>query len=327
MEFLKKFFNNFVELTRCYALGVTLVSCFLVFSYAHYYMNFTFLNFTLLLIAMISIHLGANLFDDYIDIKLKLKEVSSLEEVKFNSFDDKARLILNRTFSLKEVEIIITFFFTITSLIGIYFIFNSGIQIIFFALIGGLLSLFYPISAKYYLQEIILGLIYGPLMVMGGFFALVGFFDINLFLASIPVGIAIALLGHVHNILDWEFDIENNKKTIAILLKSKEKAIDFLKYAMIFNYTYVFIGVILGFFNPKTLYVFLTLPVMTEIISSIKDYIYINDVKFIPKWYFGPFEMWDKIVKKRTDFYMFRIYLARNYALFFTIFFAIGSMI
>ncbi len=71
-------------------------------------------------------------------------------------------------------------------------------------------------------------------------------------------------------------------------------------------------------------YVFLTLPIATKLLKSMKDYINIKDVKFIPIWYWGLFENWEKIEKSGMAFYMFRFYLARNFAFLFAVFAAIG---
>ena len=77
-------------------------------------------------------------------------------------------------------------------------------------------------------------------------------------------------------------------------------------------------------FNPKMLYVFLTLPIATKLLESMKDYINIKDVKFETRWYWGMFENWEQINKLNIAFYMFRFYLARNFLFFFAIFAAIG---
>ena len=321
---MKKTILNFLELTRAYSLTVTLASCVVILSYAHYSEFFSWINFIIMTIALFIIHMGANLFDDYIDVKKKLKEGIELNNINFSSFTPKARLITNGTYSLEQVESILKILFTIGILTGIYFTMISGIWVLLFVILGGLLCLFYPISSKYYLAEIIIGLIYGPLIIMGGYFALCGEFNANLALFSTAIFFSTIVLLHTHNIMDWEFDIKENKKTLAILCKTKQKAIEALKYMIIAAYAIIVIGVINLNFNPNMLYVFLTLPIATKLLESIKDYINIKDVKFEPKWYLGFFENWKEIKSERIDFFMFRFYLARNFSLFFAIFASIG---
>lgn len=318
--------KNFIELTRAYSIAMTLASCLIIFSYAFYSEKFSFFNFLLLVAAVVSVHLGANLFDCYIDVKNELKKGFALENMTFPNAK-KASLIRNKTYTLGKVKYIIFNLFTISILLGVYFTVISGWQILLFALLGGILCLFYPVSSKYYLSEIILGLMFGPLLIMGGYFALTGEFNFNLFLLSWTIFFTTIILAHTHNIMDWEFDIENNKNTLAILSGNKINAIKVLKSMIIFTYSIVAIGVLTLNFNPKMLYVFLTLPIATKLLESIEDYINIKDVKFEPRWYWGMFENWKTIQEQKIDFFMFRFYLARNFSFFFALFAALGAMI
>ena len=127
--------------------------------------------------------------------------------------------------------------------------------------------------------------------------------------------------------MDWEFDIKEGKNTLALLCKTKPRAIVMLKWMIITSYTIIVFGIFNLNFNPNMMYVFLTLPIATKLQKSIKDYINIKDVKFIPRWYYGPFENWDKIKENKIDFFMYRFYLARNFALFFAIFASIGAVL
>lgn len=321
MELVK----NLMELTRFYSLNMTLASCFIIFSYAYYSEKFTWMNFILLVVALCLVQMGANLFDCYIDVKSKLNKGENFENMRFST-ERKARLIRNGTFSLRQVEIILGILFSIAILIGIYFIINSGWVVAIFAFLGGLLTLFYPISSRYYLAEAVVGLIFGPLMIMGGYYALTGLFNLNLFFMSIAIFFTTIILLHTHNIMDWEFDVKENKNTFAILCGSKINAIAGLKWMIILSYYIVFFGVITLRFNPHTLFVFLTLPIATKLTSSMKDYIYVRDVKFEPRWYWGMFENWKEINERNLAFFMFRFYLARNFSFFFALFAMIGAM-
>lgn len=329
MERIKRSVADFFELTRAYALGVTFASLVLIFAWSVFDCKFNLLNFALLSIALILVHLGANLYDDYIDVKAKLKQGLNLCDISFGSYIPKARLILNGAFSLRKVEIIVSTLFLLASIIGIYFITLHQYPVLIFMLIGGLLTLFYPISARFCLSEIVIGLIYGPLMINGGYYALYGSFNQSLMLISIAVFFTTLVLLHAHNIMDYEFDVNSKKKTVCVLLKDKEKAITFLKWLMIIAYAIVICAVYkigLPDFPKQMLYVLFTLPVGTKLIRSLYDYIAIRDVEFNHRWYYGPFENWKNISKSNIAFYMFRLYLARNFVLLFAIFLAIGAL-
>ncbi len=324
---IKNKIKNIMELTRFYSLGAILASCLIIYSYAHYSENFSFFNFALLVIALCCLQMGANLFDDYIDIKEKLKTTQNLSDIKFNSLVPKARLIIEGVYSFCSVKKIIIILFLIPTLIGLYFTAISGAKIILFMIVGAILTLFYPKSAKCYLSEIIVGLIFGPLVIMGGYCAITGGFNINLFILSWAIFFSCLVLLHAHSLMDWEFDQKEGKNTLCILSKSKQNAIKILKFFIIASYSIVFLGVIFSRFNPKTLYCFLTLPIAVELLKSMEEYIEIKDVKFVPRWYFGVFENWQKIKENKIDFFMYRFYLARNFGLFFAMFVSIGTMI
>ena len=326
MDKILQAIKDFMELTRVYSINMTLASCFIIFSYAYYSEKFSFLNFILLTLALCLVQMGANLFDCYIDVKKKLLEGFTYDSMEFST-ERKARLIRNGTYSLRQVEIILVLLFSIAISIGCYFTYINDWKILIFAAIGGILTLFYPISSKYYLAEIIVGLIFGPLMVMGGYYALTGDFNINLFVLSFALFFTTIILLHAHNIMDWEFDAKNNKNTLAILLGNKKRAITAMKWMIILAYYVVVYGVINEMFNPKMLYVFLTLPIATKLNDSMKDYINIKNVEFKPRWYWGFFENWKEIQERKMDFFMFRFYLARNFSFFFALFAAIGAML
>lgn len=317
--------KNFIELTRGYSIAMTLASCIVVLSYAHYSINFTFFNFIILVLALCALQMCANLFDDYIDVKEKHKEGLSFDEMCFSN-ERKARLIRKEVFSIRQVEVILGILLSFAVLAGIYFTFLAGVWIILFAFLGLLAILFYPKSSKYYLAEIVTGLVFGPLMITGGYFALTGEFNSNLFLLSFAIFFTTIILLHAHNIMDWEFDIKEGKNTLAILTGSKTNAICALKWMIIISYLIILFGILNLNFNPHMTYVFLTLPIATKLQKSMKDYINVKDVKFIPRWYYGPFENWRSIQENKIDFFMYRFYLARNFAFFFALFTSIGAV-
>ncbi len=325
MNFLN-YLKNFIELTRGYALLMTFASCMVIWAFTYQNMYFTAFNFILLFFALCCVHMGGNLFDDYIDVKMKLKEGYTLENMAFDTFLPKARLIREGVFSFKQVEIILISLFSFATLVGLYFAFTSDLKILFFMIFGGILVLFYPISPRYKLSETIIGLMYGPLAIMGGCLALTKNLDSNLFILSCAIFFTTLVLLHTDNIMDWEFDVKNNKNTLAILSKSKDNAINILRLIIIFAYSIVTLGVLFQRLNPFSLYVFLTLPIAAKLLTSIKEYVDVKDVELETRWYWGFFENWEEIKKHNAQFYMFRFYLARNFAFWFAFFAMLGTI-
>ena len=315
----KSFINgikNFTELTRAYSLGVSLAPWFVAFCWV-FANGFYVLDAILSLIAIVCLHLGFNLYDDFVDVLLKIQKGERLNEITFCKGKEKARLITNGTYPLLVVCAIIFALFLIASAIGFYFYVLHGVAVIQIALITAILGLVYPISAKFYLSEVVISIIFGILLPKGVYLAMTGWSSTNLFLFSIALALIITPLLHAHSIMDWEFDEKNNKHTLARLCRTKKNAVSALG-AMIFG-AYLILGVLiaLNYVPSLMLWTFITIPIGVELVRSMDDYISVKDVNFKPKWWLGPMENWAHIEKAGKAFFMYRFYLARNLATFF----------
>ena len=153
----------------------------------------------------------------------------------------------------------------------------------------------------------------------GTYYALCGLLSTRILIMSISVGLLTAALLHTHAIMDWEYDCTVGKNTFCRLFKTKENAIVALKVLVWLAYANVIFFVLTGWLHPNALYTLLTLPIAIELFKSIKDYIYIKDVKFIPRWWMGPMEDWEKVKNAHMEFFMYRFYLARNLSFLFCI--------
>lgn len=315
--------NNFKELTRSYSLPVTITPFLIAFACAlktPFIVDSSFIgNSILILIAIILVHLSSNLFDDYIDVKKELEKGVELSSINFRN-KQKARLILNKTFSFKSVEKILFVMMSLAFIIGLYFVSIRGYLIFSYMILTVILSSIYPYSAKFGLSEIIIGTIFGPLLINGTYFALSGQFDSQVFIFSIASAIITTILLIVHSLMDYEFDVEVGKKSIPVMLKNKNLTINFISIMILISYG-LLVFVCLKYQASKLILIpiLFTLPIAIKLISSLYDYIQIKNVSFIPKWFYGPMENWDIILKNNFAYFMFRFYLARNLSSIFNI--------
>ncbi|MCD8025208.1 MAG: prenyltransferase, partial [Candidatus Gastranaerophilales bacterium] len=239
----------------------------------------------------------------------------------------KARLIKDGSFSIFQVEKILFWIFLPAFLTGVYFICLRGCSILFYMVLGALLGAFYPVSSKYGLSELTIGIIFGPVLINGVYTALTGNFNPAVFNFSICSGIITSILLVVHSLMDYEYDLKSGKKTVPVMLKSKNLTITLIAI-MIFSafalagYTSMKYNLGLIFLLP----VIAVLPVSFKLILSLDDYINVRDIKFTPKWYFGVMENWDDIVKNNIAYFMFRFYLARNLTVIFNVCLAAASL-
>ena len=287
-----------------------------------------FINAILLLIGIILIHLAGNLFDDYVDVKSGLDAGFSLNELNFRN-KKKARLILNKTYSIKAVEKILIIMLIFAFIIGLYFISQRGFTILSYMMIAVILCSFYPISSKYGLSEVTLGVIFGPLLINASYFTLTGQFDPKVFFFSISSGIITSILLIAHSLMDYEYDIEIGKKTVPVILENKNLTVNFISFLILISY---FLLTLVSYRYEVSRLIFiipilLTLPVAYKLIISLYEYIQIKDVKFVPKWYYGVMENFEEIQKEGYAYFMFRFYLARNLGIIFNISLAIVCLV
>lgn len=126
--------------------------------------------------------------------------------------------------------------------------------------IGAFFVLFYTFPLKYIgLGEVSLLLVWGPLMVGGGYYVFTGEWHWNVVLAGLShsLGVTAALFGKHTDKLDM--DAEMHIRTLPVLLGESLARYTTL-FVIVLQYVIVVYLVIAGFFTPLMLLVFLSLP-------------------------------------------------------------------
>ncbi len=322
---IKKIMKNFAELTRAYVLPITLSAFFVSLCWANYE-QVNKLNAFLTLISVICLHLGGNLFDDILDVTLRLKKGEKLNEIDFCN-SAKARLILNGTIPLKVALALDILLFGVAIVCGAYFFMLYGAKILTIALVSAILILLYPISSKFYSAEIIIGILFGYILPNACFYVMTGNTSLNLAHFSLSLALLIVALAHTHSIMDWENDEKCGKKTLAMICQNKQNAIRLLGWLIFGAYLNLGILVSLYLINGIMIFACITIPIAVELINSMKAYINLEDKELRPRWYMGVMENWEEIKKHNMHYFMYRFYLARNLAVYFAIFCACARLI
>ena len=279
-----------------------------------YFILNTILSFT----GILAIHMFANLFDDYIDIKKQLNKGLMLHQIDFRS-KRKAKLILNGTYSMNAVKFILISLVLIAFLTGIYFIITRGLIVLIFMILAIISSVFYPVSTKFGLGEVIVGFIFGPLLINSVYFVLTGNYNINILLISVPVGLITTVLLITQSVMEYDFDKSDGKKTIPVLFGSKGNGVIAILGIILCAYITM---IIISITNKNLIYILpiiLTIPIAYKLIISLNKYSKNEPEQYIPKFYYGVMENWYEIKKNNFDFFMFRFYLARNLSVIFNI--------
>jgi 1,4-dihydroxy-2-naphthoate octaprenyltransferase len=138
-------------------------------------------------------------------------------------------------------------------------LYRDGLTVILMA-VGAFFVLFYTWPLKYIgLGELALLLVWGPLMVGGGYYVLTGDWSWNVALAglSYSLGVAAALMGKHIDKLDM--DAAKKIRTLPVLLGDRLARYTTLAF-IILQYLLVVYLILIGFFTPLMLVVFLSVP-------------------------------------------------------------------
>ena len=222
--------------------------------------GFGWLYFFLALLGGVFINAGLNLANDYYD------HTSGVDELNqhHGPFSGGSRVIQEKLISPAWVLRAGIICFSIGSGIGLYLdSLLPGHTLLIIGLVGVFLAFFYsaaPMRIGYTgLGEIACGVGFGPVMVMGAYYVQTSKLAWQPLLASLPVGILIALVLYINEFPDCEADKQANKNTLVVML-GKKKAVWFYAIFLLLNYVLIIVGVIGGIFPLPVLISLFTVP-------------------------------------------------------------------
>lgn len=146
---------------------------------------------------------------------------------------------------------------------------QGGITWILLAL-GAFFVLFYTWPLKYIgLGEISVLIVWGPLMIGGGYYVIAGSWEWNVILASLPYALGVTGVIFGKHIDKFDMDKERKIHTLPVILG--EKLSRYTALGMIFlQYILVVYLVFIGFFTPLMLIVFFSITVLRQLIPLFR---------------------------------------------------------
>jgi 1,4-dihydroxy-2-naphthoate octaprenyltransferase len=175
------------------------------------------------------LHIGTNTSNDYFDHK------SGTDELNYNysnvGLNGGSRSIQMGLISPKGMLTVAITTFALSAIVGIPLFLKAGPPILWLGLIGFISGLFYTappfrFSSRSGLGELIIGLNFGPLMVVGSALVQTGSLDKVLpeaFLVGIPIGFLVAAIVYMNEFPDHNSDKATGKNTLIVVF-GPEKA-------------------------------------------------------------------------------------------------------
>lgn len=283
-----------------------------------------------ILLGVCAAHLGMNLADDYFDYKHDSRIRSELSSISIRARIDKCCYIRSGETTLHALGWAVMYFLCFAASMGLITFLAQGllhgwqatIGIVLYAVLGLLIGISYsgkPLELGYHgLGELVIGIMFGPLNMLGTQAALTGtLFSWQMLCMGIAVGCLVINIVYVHSVMEVNADTELDKMTFARLLRKPQLMLFFIAFFALMPFIILSIGIILNWWSPWYLLTLLTLPMSIYLIYSTHHFIYNRPCINNPRWWMGPMGNWDDYVQAGIDWFLIRWLLARNICTFF----------
>jgi 1,4-dihydroxy-2-naphthoate octaprenyltransferase len=247
--------------------------------------HFAVLPFILVLLGYLVLHGISNLSNDYFGYR------------RGHDTEDSPRRrytlhpVASGAFTMRFLATGLLVMGVVAAAIGGYFIALRGWGAFALVLIGAVFLYAYD-AAPRALKELGLGevaafMVWGPLMIGGGYYVITGRWSGDAFLASVPYGLGVASILIGKHIDQRAFDISQDQRTLPVLL-GEANARRLNRSVLALMYVFTVVGIAVGALTPFALVIVLALPrvlrawrVMSEVTPTAPPAGYIG----WPLWY------------------------------------------
>jgi 1,4-dihydroxy-2-naphthoate octaprenyltransferase len=244
---LKTYFNE----TRPPFLLLTPVTYSVGIASAYIVGSFDIFRALLGLVGVLLAHISINVINDYFDYK------SGLD---FTTKPGGSGMLPSGTLEAKNVYRFAMGSLIIGSAIGLYFAYTIGWMLLPLVVAAAISIYFYtPAFSRWYIGEIVTGLNFGPLMVLGGYFIMTGQYSYNALAAGVIPGILVGTLLFLNEFPDMEADKGVGRKNVVISF-GLETASRIYVVLIAATYAWVLICIATSLLPFTTLVTFITLP-------------------------------------------------------------------
>jgi 1,4-dihydroxy-2-naphthoate octaprenyltransferase len=250
--------------TRAAVLIMTFISAALAGLFALRDGSFSFLPWLALTLGLILAHASNNIFNDFTDY------VRGVDKDNYFRTIYGAQPIASGLMTRRQHLT----YFAVTGLLallcGLYLIYiNAGDPVVWILLgLGAFFVLFYTWPLKYIaLGEAAVLLVWGPLMIGGGYYVLTHAWDWNVAIASLPYVFGVTTVIFGKHIDKLQIDREKKIHTLPVLIGEKAARYTILAM-MILPYLITAYLIAIKFFTPIMLVVLLAIPTLRRVLPA-----------------------------------------------------------
>jgi 1,4-dihydroxy-2-naphthoate octaprenyltransferase len=226
----------------------------------------------LTVIAGAAVHIGLNVANDVFD------GLSGADDANFRptQYSGGSRVIQRGLLTLRQMAGVSVAAYMAGAGLGLYLVWERGsVELLAIGVAGILLSVFYtapPLRLVHRgLGELTTGLGFGPVMVLGAYVVQAQKLAWEPLVASIPVGILIALVLYVNEIPDRESDSRVGKLTLPARLP-REAVVQGFLFAAVAAFAIVTVAAVSGVIPRPTLIALAALPLVAKVYRGIRQH-------------------------------------------------------
>ena len=324
--------RSFVNITkiwliavRAYSLPVSIMSWFVPFIFACFKNGN--INYGLLsLLGIITLHMATNLFDDAIDYTREKQKIDKGLKKDFNFQKGKCACIFEGKLTLRQYYIVSFILFLIPGIIALYFIFLYGTNLLYIIIPSAILCTLYPLLGCLGLGEIIVAIVFSPLLYLGVFYSMTGFFSLEILLISISTGLLSVAVLHNHMLLDFKYDEDNRKITLCRLCRNEKNAFILLVIIILFAYINIIFSVFFKILSPYFLMTLFSIPTALTLFKVMNLHIQNPNEKINTTIFMGNTNAIKNFPIEQRDF-LIKFLIVRNLLSIFTLLICIAVVL
>ena len=263
---MKSKLNNYFIATRPWSFPASTMPALITLTYI-FYINEEIsgnINWWYGIIAIIGAAIfqaSSNLINDYFDYKYQVDRPET-----FGS----SRLLVEKVFTPKFILSYGFVLLGIGVLLGLFLWYKTGNTLLWIGIIGTLATVLYSKLKYVALGDLIIFIIYGPLIGLGTAYVMTQQLMWKIILINIPIAFLVVNILHANNTRDIRDDNKAHIKTQAMVLGLKRAKIQYITLA-IGAYLVTTFLIIFGLIHPMVLLVFLTVPLTIKNIRQMQE--------------------------------------------------------
>jgi 1,4-dihydroxy-2-naphthoate octaprenyltransferase len=230
------------------------------------------LTFALTVMGVLAIHAATNMSNDYVDFR---RGVDDLPPELITPFTGGSRVLPDGLVEPAAHRRVFLSLYSLGAVVGVALalMVRDGWVILLLGWIAGPLTFLYtypPLSLQYRgLGEILVGLVFGPVLVFGSFFVQASVFAWEPVVVSVPIGLVVAAFLVVNEIPERETDPKGGKQTIPSRL-GLTHSVWFFASLMLGAFAWIVVAVILSSLPPVLLLSLLASPLALKAVDILR---------------------------------------------------------